>query len=279
MAVLARAKKLGCNCLQIFAANPRSWQGQPVSQSQAQAFLAAAPKSGVKALVIHAIYLVNLASPKPEVRKHSLLALQRDLVSAQRLRAVGIIVHPGSDLGDGQGEARLLAGLKKLLPHLPLGCRILLETMAGQKNSLGDLATLGRLCARLGEGIGVCLDTAHLFAAGFDLTQDKSFLALMRAIKQQVGFKRVGCVHLNDSKSPCNSRRDYHENLGEGYIGRPGLSRVLGYHSLRPVPMIIETPGFDQMGPDAMNMRRLHRLAKLADKAENHGNIQPIQVN
>lgn len=259
---LARARDLGCTCVQIFAANPRSWQGSPVTVRAARDYLAAAPAHGVRELVIHAIYLVNLASPKPEVVRKSLRALRLDLISAGRLQARCVVVHPGSDLGDGRGEERLLRALHQLAPDIPPNCRLLLEGMAGTRNSLGDLATLGRLCRSLGDRFGVCLDSAHLCATGYHLSRPEGFQQLLRDVRHGPGYRSIGCIHVNDSKTACGSHRDHHANLGEGHVGRPGLRNLLRHAAWRDMPFILETPGFDEQGPDRTNMRRLRLLAR-----------------
>lgn len=259
---LERARELECSCVQIFASNPRGWSGAPYPEAEARAYREAAPGAGVRALVIHAIYLVNPASPKPEILQKSTEALRRDLVSAGRLGALAVVVHPGSDLGEGGGEERIFRVLHELLPDIPDGCRLLLEGMAGTRHSLGDLPTLGRLCRALGPKIGVCLDSAHLCAAGYNLSDPRDFRRLDEDIREQVGYDRVGCLHLNDSRSPCNSRRDLHENLGEGHVGEDGLRRLLHHPPFAQLPFILETPGFDDKGPDEKNLRRLRQYAR-----------------
>lgn len=259
--LLQRARKLGCTCLQIFAANPRGWRGRAVSAAEAGVYRRLAPAAGVRQLMLHAIYLVNLASPKPAVARRSLQALRRDLLSARRLGAQGVVVHAGSDLRQGGGQARLLGNLRALLPLVPAGCRLLLETSAGASPNLGDFPSLGRLCRSLGPRVGVCLDSAHLFAAGYDLSDPRGYGRLTADLRRHVGLRRVGCLHLNDSRSACGSHRDWHENLGAGRVGPAGLKRLLNDPAFRRLPVILETPGFDQQGPDRRNLRRLRAWA------------------
>lgn len=259
--LLERARRLRCTCVQIFAANPRGWQGRPVSASEAGAYHRLAPRAGVRQLLIHAIYLVNLASPKAEVVRRSVQALRRDLISAGRLGAQGVVVHAGSDLRQGGGSGRIVASLRILLPLVPAGCRILLETSAGERPNLGDFPSLGRLCRALGPRVGVCLDSAHVCAAGYNLSDARDYGRLLADVKRHVGIRRVGCIHLNDSRSACGSHRDHHENLGEGHVGSAGLKRLLNAPAFRHLPVILETPGFDQQGPDLRNLRRLRAWA------------------
>lgn len=265
--MLERARKLGCSCVQIFAANPRGWGGGPVTAAAGAGYRALAPAYGVRELIIHSIFLANPASPDREVRAKTFGALRRDLLSAARLGARSVVVHPGSDRGVAGGEARLEKMLFALLPHLPAGTALLLEGMAGSAHSLGDLATLGRLAARFAPAVGVCLDSAHLCASGYDLADAADFRRLDRDLKRWIGYERIGCFHLNDSRRPCGSRRDEHENLGEGHIGVEGLSRCLTHKPFRRLPFIIETPGFDELGPDLKNMQRLRRFAQIGRKA------------
>ncbi len=255
-AMLSRARTLRCSAVQIFASNPRGWRGAPVSTASAARYRALAPRFGVRALVVHASYLVNLASPDARLAARSARAVRRDLLSAGRLGACAVVLHPGSDLGVPGGEARLRDRVRALLPAVPAGTRLLLEGMAGTRHSLGALDVLGRLARALGPRVGICLDSAHLCASGYRLDHPAGFRRLDRDLRRRVGLRRIGCFHLNDSAHPCGSRRDHHANLGEGHIGRAGLARCLRHPPFARLPFILETPGFDQQGPDARNLAR-----------------------
>ena len=260
--MLAKAKQLGCNCVQIFASNPRSWQGQPITEKEAKIFKTKQIEYGVEELIIHAIYLVNLGSPKKEVYEKSIQALKNDLLSATRLGVKKIVVHPGSDLGEPGGEERLLKALRKLEKEIPSGGCFLLEGMSGTKNSLGNLATLGSLCKELGKKFGVCLDSAHLWASGYALDTEVGFNKLIKDLKKYNLYSCVKCIHLNDSKKLCGSHRDMHENLGKGFITSQGLSNMLNYNKFKLLPFIIETPGFENQGPDKKNMQIMKNMAE-----------------
>ena len=268
-AALQRAGALGCNCMQIFASNPRSWNGPAPTPGEGLAYRRGVARSGVRAAVVHAIYLVNLASPKAEVVARSRRSVIRDLRAAAVMDARGLVLHPGSDLGEGGGEDRLIRHLAAVLRAVPAGPRVLLEGMAGTRHSLGDFATLGRVGARLGRRVGYCLDTAHLCASGYDLAGN--FTALVRDLNRHLDVSRVGCLHVNDSRHPVGSRRDQHANLLEGVIGRRGFVRMLAHPPFRHLPAILETPGFDRAGPDRLNLRRLRALAREADGAPSPG--------
>jgi deoxyribonuclease-4 len=259
--MLTRAQALGCRSVQIFASNPRSWSGTGITRASGKIYQALAPRYGVEALVVHAIYLVNLASPNPVTAARSFKSVVADLGAARFLGARALVLHPGSDTGEGGGEARLVRALRRLRPRVPPGLRILLEGMASPPGRLGHLATLGRMVRAAGAHVGVCLDSAHLCAAGYRLADGEDFQRFDRDVKRWIGYARVGCLHTNDSRQPCGSHRDHHENLGEGYVGSAGLVRILAHPAMQKVPVILETPGFDNLGPDLKNMRRLRRYA------------------
>jgi deoxyribonuclease IV len=257
--MLARARALGCRSVQIFASNPRGWSGTLITPSSGKIYRSLAPRYGVEALVVHAIYLVNLASPHPEIAARSYRSVVGDLGAARALGAQAFVLHPGSDTGEGGGEERLVRALRRLRPHVPAGLRLLLEGMASPPGKLGHLATLGRMVRAAGPHVGVCLDSAHLCAAGYNLGDAADFQRFDRELRRWIGYGRVGCLHANDSRQPCGSHRDHHENLGEGYVGAAGLKRILAHPAVQKVPVIMETPGFDQLGPDLKNMGRLKR--------------------
>jgi len=256
---LERAAERRCDCVQIFAGTPRAWSRKLVTDPEAEAFRAAAPGYGVRCLIIHASYLVNLASPDPELLERSRLSLRQDLEAAAKLGAAAVVVHPGSGKIAGAAE-RLAESVASLLPSVPGNCRLLLEVMAGAAGSLGSLEILGGILGHFDQRLGICLDTAHLCAAGYNLGDSGDFRRFDRDLRRWVGYARIGCCHVNDARFPCGSHRDVHENLGEGQVGAPGLRRWLAHPAFRGLPMIMETPGFDQKGPDLANMRRLRSL-------------------
>jgi deoxyribonuclease-4 len=262
--LLQRAQTLGCRSVQIFASNPRGWTGTLITPASGNIYRSLAPRYGVEALVVHAIYLVNLASPNPVTAARSFKSVVSDLKAARYLGAKALVMHPGSDTGAGGGEERLLRALVRLRAHVAPGMRILLEGMASPPGRLGHLATLGRMVRRAGAHVGVCLDSAHLCAAGYHLADGADFKRFDRDVKRWIGYSWIGCLHCNDSRQPCGSHRDQHENLGEGFVGRAGLVRILAHPAVQKVPVILETPGFDNLGPDLKNMQRLRKYADLA---------------
>jgi len=262
--MLQRAQALGCRSVQIFASNPRGWSGTLITPDSGKIYQALAPSYGVAALVVHAIYLVNLASPDAALAARSFKSVVTDLNAAGHMGAQAYVLHPGSDTGAGGGEERLLQALLRLRAQVPPGMRILLEGMASPPGRLGHLATLGRIVRAAGAHVGVCLDSAHLCAAGYNLADEADFKRFDQNVKRWIGYSRIGCLHCNDSRQPCGSHRDNHENLGEGFVGRAGLTRILAHPAVQKVPVILETPGFADQGPDLKNMQRLRKYAGVA---------------
>ncbi len=266
--VVPRARRIEAEVVQIFPSNPRQWRCPEPSPEALGPFRQALRRAGLP-LFVHTIYLINLASPDPALRTRSAAALGHALRFGALAGAAGVVTHIGFHRGEGferalgrvassVRQARQLAGpAGEELPPL------LLETSAGSRGSLGGTPEeLGRLVEALPGEAGVCLDTAHLFAAGLPIHTPEGIERLLAEIDACVGLDRVGLVHLNDSRSPLGSRSDRHENLWEGKIGREGLALWVRHRRLRPVPFVLETPGFGQEGPDRRNVRRAKLLRK-----------------
>lgn len=264
---LDRAHELGANALQIFSASPRMWSrgiGR-IAAADAERFRARRRELTLGPLVIHGNYLINLASANPVLRARSVQAFHQEMVRAIDLGADYLVAHPGS-FCDGHVESGIAAiaqGLRQAARGLKLGdLRLLLENTAGQGSSIGskfeELKTILDACPEL--PLGVCLDTAHLFAAGWDIrTADGLDLAL-RDIERTVGLARVSVIHVNDSKTTLGSRVDRHEHIGKGKIGAEAFARILGHPLLNGRAFILETP-IDKPGDDRRNVGMLWKLA------------------
>ncbi|MFQ5423482.1 MAG: deoxyribonuclease IV [Phycisphaerae bacterium] len=261
----------GCDCLQIFVKNQRQWTAPPLKDEQVAAYRAARRRTGLTPVVAHAAYLLNLASPDPALRKKSTRALIDELTRCEALGVAGLVLHPGSHMGDGvdKGIKRIARALDGV--HRATGgfrCRVLLESTAGQGTSIGhEIAQLGRILDAASESdrLGVCLDTCHLFAAGYDLSAPDDYERTIGELSQYVGLDRVACVHVNDSKGECGGRLDRHEHIGEGRLGRKGFAHLLNDVRLAAAPRILETPkGVDDRGRDLdrVNLGRLRRLVR-----------------
>ena len=272
---LESATRLGANTLQIFSASPRMWQvakvGIPVSD--AKAFRARREVLGLGPLVIHANYLVNLAATQPMLRTRSIQAFHEELVRGTVLGADYLVVHPGAR-GEASVEsaiATIVEGVKQAARRVPLGkMQILIENTAGMGTSVGSrLEEVAAIVKGLREvNVGVCLDTAHLFAAGYDIKSVAGLEQTIELIEQTIGLENVPVLHVNDSKIALGGRVDRHENIGEGKIGAEAFGRILKHPRLGTVPpeglpgraFLLETP-IDEVGDDRRNVARLWELA------------------
>jgi deoxyribonuclease-4 len=263
---LDRAWALRCTALQIFSASPRSWSRDQHSlpDEQVRAFRKRRRELGIRPLVVHANYLMNLAASRPDLYAASIRSLHHELLRAQQIEADYLVVHPGSR-GDDALEAaidRVARAIRRASVGIQNPPRILLENTAGQGSALGArLEELQWLLQAVPPPvIGVCLDTAHLFAAGYDLRSPAGLRDCLEEAEQTIGLTRVPVIHLNDSKAGLGSRRDRHEHLGQGQIGVQGLRRTLRHPRLQHCAFLLETP-LEQPGDDWRNMRLAWRLA------------------
>ncbi len=280
---LNSARKLGCNALQIFSASPRMW-GRPgalrISEADAKRYRARRARLGLGPLVIHDNYLINLAATQPVLRVRSIQTFHDELVRAAALGGDFLVTHPGS-----RGEASVERAIENIGQAIRQaargikfdGLRILLENTAGMGTAVGwRLEEVAAILAALPElPLGACIDTAHLFAAGYDIRTEQGLESTLEQIERTVGLARVYVVHVNDSKTPLGSRVDRHEHIGKGKIGMAAFERMLNHPRLaangpQGVPgraFILETP-IDAPGDDRRNVRTLWRLAGLsADQA------------
>ena len=266
---LERAAEFGMDACQIFTKNQRQWAAKPPSPDDALAFRAKADEVGIVsgALVAHASYLINLASPDDALWEKSAGSLGGELRSCDALGVPYLVVHPGAHVGAGTeaGLARVVAALDGIYgtPDAPK-TMTLLETTAGQGTTLG--ATLAELRAILtgvswSERLGVCLDTCHLFAAGYDFRAEADYRALMDTIEGSIGISAVRSIHLNDSRHGLGSRKDRHAHIGEGEIGLEGFGWFLQDPQWADVPGILETEKGDDGEGDRKNMATLRDLA------------------
>lgn len=278
---LESARKLGCNALQIFSASPRMWQGGSarVPEADAAAFRTRRAELGLGPLVIHANYLINLAAVQPMLQTRSIQAFQDELVRGVALGADFLVVHPGSrgDATPEQAVRTVIESVKQSSKRVPLGnLRILIENTAGMGNAVASrLEELAEILAGLGDApVAACLDTAHLFAAGYDIKSEAGLTSTIDLIDSTIGLDRVPVFHANDSKIPLGGRVDRHENIGEGKIGAEAFARVLTHPRLGAMPpeglpgraFLAETP-IDNPGDDRRNVAKLWQLAGLTDQA------------
>src|SRR5579863_1412269 len=283
---LDSAAKLGANALQIFSASPRMWPrgGSRIAEADAARFRARRAELGLGPLVIHDNYLINLASPDRVMRTRSIQAFHDELVRAVALGADFLVAHPGSGLGTDkqQAVAEIAQGMRHAAKGMKLGgLRILVENTSGMGSAVGarfeEIKDILDLTGDL--PMGVCLDTAHTFEAGYDITTEEGLETTVAAVDRTVGLDRVFVLHVNDSKTALGSRVDRHEHIGRGKIGLAAFGRILnharlgpGTHGLAGRAFILETP-IDRPGDDRRNVRALWELVgvsvRQAPKAEN----------
>ena len=262
-----RGREVGCDAIRIFTKSNRQWRARPLGDDEVEAFSTNLKAAGIGPVVAHDCYLLNLAAPVAAVWKRSVAAFREELERAERLGIPYLVTHPGSHLSaaEADGMARVAEALNVLHAALPRHrVRILLETTAGQGTSLGH--RFEQLAAILEQveaahRVGLCLDTCHLFAAGYDIRSPKGYGEMMRALVTCVGHARVKAIHLNDSRQGLGSRVDRHAHIGEGHLGAAAFRLFLNDPRFRAVPMILETPkDEDFVTADRRNLARLRRL-------------------
>jgi deoxyribonuclease IV len=262
-----RGQAVGCDTIQVFTKSNRQWRARPLRDEEVEAFRSNLRVTGIGPVVAHDSYLLNLAAPAAVVWKRSVAAFREELERAERLGIPYLVTHPGAHLAASEvdGIARVAEALNHLHAALPLHrVRILLETTAGQGTSLGyrfdQLAAILDRVASV-HRVGICLDTCHLFAAGYDIRSPKAYGETMRALATYVGVSRVKAIHLNDSRLGLGSRLDRHAHIGEGHLGLRTFALFLNDPRFRRVPMILETPkGDDPVAADRCNLARLRML-------------------
>ena len=261
-----RAAELGCDVFQIFTRNPRTWKSRELRPEEIEAFWEKRKKAGIDPVFGHMPYLPNLATPRDDMYARSVESLAVGLQRCDTLGIPYLVTHLGSHLGSGSvvGVRRVQAALDTVLSRDGGGVVLLLENTSGSRNSVGsDLVELGAILdgLRFGGRVGVCFDTCHGFAAGFDLRDGVAVDTTVGLLESVVGLDRVGLVHLNDCTGVLGGHVDRHEHVGLGGIGVEGFRALLG-SGLGGVPMVMETPVDDRRG-DAENLAAVRGLAGL----------------
>jgi len=261
-----RAVAAGCSVLQIFTRNSNQWKGKPVTESDAALFRSKFAASGLREVVSHDIYLINLAAPPGETRDKSVAAFRDELETCARLGINKVVMHPGSHLTDSPqaGLARVVDAFDLIFSEVPqFEGRVLIETTAGQGSNLGrTFEELGVIIAgsRFPEKFGVCFDTCHTFAAGYDIATEGGYRDTMAQFDRIIGLERLHCFHFNDSKKGLGSRVDRHEHIGQGALGLNPFRFILNDPRFATVPKILETPKGDSDEMDGVNLALLRGL-------------------
>jgi deoxyribonuclease-4 len=252
--------------MQIFVKNASTWSGKPLTPDAVASYKAAAANATIAPVLAHAAYLINLCASSEDVRRKSRDALADELTRCAALGVAGLVVHPGAHMGAGEsdGLARIAESLNAILDRVPeAATKTLLETTAGQGTTLGyRFEHLRRIIDGVEDRrrVGVCLDTCHLFAAGYPIHTEDGWEATMRELEEIIGLEQVAAVHVNDSKREFGSRIDRHHHIGQGLLGETAFRMVMNDPRLRSVPKILETEKSEDMHEDVENMARLRAL-------------------
>jgi deoxyribonuclease-4 len=273
-----RAQALGCTAMQIFSRNPRQWRQLPLSLEDSQEFRRRRKASALKVVAVHIPYLSNLATGYRVLYKQSIAATIEDMRETSALGAQYLVTHMGSFKNTTlrQGLAHFIRALDIIFKETGdlKKVTLLLENTAGSGSWLGATFDHHKIIfdsVRDSSRLGVCLDTAHVFAAGFDIRRHEVVDALLEDIDKKLGKKSVRLVHLNDSMSPCGSHMDRHAHIGKGFIGLEGIGHVLNHPRLKNAAFVLETPK-DTPAADKMNLGRVRKLRYMSPKRESdHG--------
>ncbi len=278
------AAAAGCDCMQIFVKNQRQWRAKPLAEDQIRLFLEARKHSGITPIMAHASYLLNLAAPNDAIRNMSIDAMIDELTRCEELGIDGLVFHPGAhgNVADSQapsssgisdaeltGIRRIATALHEVHQHCAgFKTKLLLECTAGQGSAIGwQFEQLAEILNRVRDAdrLGVCLDTCHLFAAGYDFRTPETYAAMIDKLESAIGVAQVCCIHANDSKRELGSRVDRHDHIGQGQIGKSGFANFLNDPRFRDVPFILETPkDKDEKGRDwdVVNVKILRGLVR-----------------
>ena len=262
--VVERTQIRGCETIQFFSRNPRGWEYSPLNKKEVEEFRSSIHSSGLFPIFLHLPYLPNIASFKSKFYKQSIHSIATDLQRAEQLGAQYLVIHIGHRLESSEDEAieAVSHGINQAFEKVKNNIILLLENTAGQGTEIGYTFEQIR---KIIEGVedqermGVCLDTAHSFEAGYDLSQKEGIDSTLKSFDQTINLKRLHLLHLNDSKTPLGSRKDRHWHIGEGYIGLEGFRYLINHPSLKHLPGIMETPRKDTI-EDLENMKVIRSL-------------------
>ncbi len=263
---MSRGEAIGCRSIQIFNQSPRAWRPTNYREEDFAEFRECLSESGIRSVIIHAIYLINTATPDRELRKKSRQALVHALRVGDGIGADGVVLHPGSRKQEELIPAIIRSGemIGEALSETER-CPVLVEHMAGHQNVLAHtFEEVAGIIEAAGGGkrLGLCLDSCHLFAAGYDIGTYGGINSMLADMDGALGPGRLRALHLNDSKEPLGSRRDRHADIGKGEIGERGLARFLSEPRFEGLPATMETPGPERKGPVAYDVELANRLMR-----------------
>jgi deoxyribonuclease-4 len=264
--VVERAEVRGCDTIQFFSRNPRGWRYDPLNETEAKEFRESIPSSGLFPIFLHLPYLPNIACSKSKFYKRSIYSIATDLQRAEQLGAQYLIIHIGHRMESSEDEAieAVFQGINQAFDRVKNSVVLLMENTAGQGTEIGNtFEQIKRIIdgVQEKERIGICLDTAHSFEAGYDLSNKEGIERTIESFDQKIGLNRLHLLHLNDSKTPLGSRKDRHWHIGEGHIGLEGFRNLVNHPLLKRLPGIMETPRKDTI-EDLKNMEVIQSLVE-----------------
>src|SRR5947209_226156 len=265
---IERARSIHCTAMQIFVKNNMQWFARPLRRAEIRAFLDHVQRGELLSVFGHANYLINLAATNPQFHANSIRALSEELVRADQLELPFLVLHPGAHLGAGEeaGLEKIVGSINRVFRKIPkVKTHIALETTAGQGSCLGhrfeQIAYIIQ-SVREPERLCVCLDTAHVFAAGYDIGSEAGIKRTFREFDRVIGFNRLAAIHVNDSKTVRGSRVDRHQHIGKGQIGLDAFRFIMRDRRFRKIPKVLETPKGRELREDVANMKTLRGLLK-----------------
>ena len=265
---IERARSIDCTAMQIFVKNNMQWFARPLSRMEIRAFLDHVRRGELLSVFGHASYLINLATTNLQFHANSIRALAEELVRADQLELPFLVLHPGAHLGAGEqaGSEKIVNSIDEVFRKIPnVKTKIALEITAGQGSCIGHrFEHLAHIIenVREPERLRVCLDTAHLFAAGYDISSESGVRKILREFDRVIGRDRLVAIHVNDSKTPCGSRVDRHEHIGKGRIGLDVFRFIMRSPRFRKIPKVLETPKSKDLAEDVINLNTLRRFAE-----------------
>ncbi|NLV74734.1 MAG: deoxyribonuclease IV [Chloroflexi bacterium] len=262
----SRGRLVGCDAMQIFTRNANRWASRPMTDAEVTDFHRAAEETGIAPVVVHSSYLINLGSPDDTLWEKSIAAAVDEIERCRLLGISSYVLHPGAHMGAGEeaGIARVAAALNRVIEATPASEIIItLENTAGSGSSLGySFENLGAIISsnRYPERLGMCFDTAHALAAGYDYRTPESYRAMWQNLDETVGIKRLRAIHMNDSKKDLGSRVDRHDQIGQGFVTLEAFRMLVNDAQLVHLPMLLETPKGPEMQEDIANLALLRSL-------------------
>jgi deoxyribonuclease-4 len=264
---LERGKIATCDTIQMFNKSNSQWRAKKITEQELEKYFEAIKTTGVTVATSHSSYLINIASPNPELNEKSYLSLKDEMERCEMLKIPNLVIHPGSHVGSGEevGMDRISENLTKLFDELDgdNSVTLLLETTAGQGTNLGySFEQIAYMIDKAGghDKLGVCLDTCHIFAAGYPLSDPVDYHKTVKSFDNIIGLNKLKIIHMNDSKKELGSKRDRHEHIGKGFLGPEAFKNIVNDHRLEKVPLILETHKSDDLSEDIENLKVLRGL-------------------